>query len=113
MSIGLVVFCLALIFTSALSGFVFKARQKGWRHGEVFSSGKIPTLVSLGCVAALVGKLVFETSAGNFSYLWFLYAAIVYFIGGSVALALMGRWGGMISMIAAPAFAVATVFFKL
>ena len=64
-----------------------------------------------------VGTLRFAhptlASAGNFSYLWFLYAAIVYFIGGSVALALVGRWGGMISMIAAPAFAVATVFFKL
>jgi hypothetical protein len=106
-------FLLALAFSCALPGFVFAARRNGWPYGQIFSEGKIPVGIAIGCIAFLLGQLVSATVFGDLSLLWFLYAALAYFAGGSAILALLGRWSGLTSLIVAPALTITSAFFTL
>ncbi|OGT93917.1 MAG: hypothetical protein A2286_13280 [Gammaproteobacteria bacterium RIFOXYA12_FULL_61_12] len=101
---------LALAFSCALSGFVFAAKQKGWPRGEIFEEGGIPTYVTIGCVMLVVGQLLAAATSGHIGWLWILWALLAYFVGGPVVMAILGRWSGMISLVAAPAFTIAGWF---
>lgn len=111
MKIGHLIFLLAIAFTCSLAGFVFAARQKGWPRGRIFEAGRIPGWISIGCLALLTGKLLEELFNGRHG-VWMLVAAIfAFFIGGSILIWLLGRWGGMISLVAAPILSAMSGFY--
>lgn len=113
MNAGHIVVLLAIAFAFTLPAFVFAARQKGWPYGQIFAKGKIPTMLAIGCISLLAGKLISATIHGDLSLLWLLYVPVACFFGAPLVLVLLGRWSGIVALVVAPALAVASMFFAL
>ena len=112
MNAGQLIFLVALAFTCALSSFIYAARQKGWPYGGIFESGRIPSMVSLGCLAFLGGKLIFALMAGELGLIWLLWSALAYFLGGMLLMAALRGLTGIVALVSAPALAVGSIFLK-
>ncbi len=104
------VMLLALAASSALAGFLSIADQKGWPRGAMFSQSNVPIAIALGSVLVVAGRILAGITVGKLSWLWLLWTLVAFFLGGPLVLAILRKWSGLITLVAAPALAIASFF---
>lgn len=113
MSAGQIIVLLAFSFSNSLSAFIFAAREKGWKRGEMFEYSQIPTFVSIACIFFLIGKLFAAITAGQISIFWPLWCIPAHIFGGMMVMAVFRSLSGMISIVLAPLLSITSAFFNL
>lgn len=97
-------------FAGNLSSYEPTARQKGWPVGSLFvAPAVVPTFLSLGVLALLLGAAGVWAYAGRVSWLWLLWVLLASFTGAAVIPSFLRSWSGAIALFAAPALAVAAL----
>lgn len=113
MTVGAFLIYIAAAFSNALPSFIYAARQSGWRHGSMFHEQKIPNFVSLGCIGAILGRLVAAYFSGQVGLLYCLSVIPAWLIGGMVVIYIFKKNAGIVSLVAAPLLTASTIFIKL
>jgi hypothetical protein len=111
MTTGQILLALGGGFAATLMAFQQMARQRGWPYGSVFQANVVPTIVSLACFLAIIGRVVvaFVSHSNGWSTAGF--ALLGTFLGVAVFTTVLGKSSGPLALVLAPVLCIASFFF--